>query len=128
VFYDSKTGAPRSLKQIYAFFDAKFQSSGTPTMVASQQTPAQDESVLRTAGYSARPPYQPKQIVYEAPDPFARLAALMANNDTPSSMMRIATGNAGADTQNNWQIFPPTLYGKLSLSPAQMMMLSSFNA
>jgi hypothetical protein len=129
VFYDSKTGAPRTLKQIYAMFDAKFQSNGTPNIaVAKANNSPNDETVLRTAGYSARPPYQAKQVVYETPYPFSRLAALMGQSDS-NSMMRIATNNRAPQAlENNWQILPPSMYNRLSLSPAQMMMLSSFNA
>ena len=36
VFYDHKTGKARSMEEVYAFFDRKFQSQPTPTNTATQ--------------------------------------------------------------------------------------------
>jgi hypothetical protein len=64
-------------------------------------------------------------------DPLARMAHLMSYNSdegAKSSVLRINSLESSAKDTNSWQIFPPSLYGKLALSPAQMMMLSDFNA
>lgn len=120
VFYDSKSGQPRTLNQIYAMFDAKFsrgndagsKNFGAPqTMMAQASTPA-----------SAAPTQQAP--VYVDNDPLARLATLMDSGNRTDSMLRIA----GNTEQKSWEIFPPSLYGNLSLSPAQMMLLTDFNA
>lgn len=128
VFYDNKTGAPRSLKQIYAFFDNKFQSNLNGNFALTQNTVApadENQSMLRTAGYSARPPYQPQQIVIDD-NPLARMASLMLGQNS-GDLLRFAAGGTES-TANNLQILPPSMYGRLSLSAAQMMLLSDFNA
>jgi len=66
-------------------------------------------------------------VRYETPDPFTRIAGLMGGEANPS-LLRL-TGEANAESAaKDWQIFPPSLYGKLALSPAQMMMLDDFTA
>lgn len=125
VFYEPTTGQPRTLKQIYAFFDKKFDGAAATTQLAVAQ-PSSDESVLRTAAPAIR---QAQAQIRAEDDPFARMANLMGlESSSPSaSMMRIA-GSPAAQNQNTWQIFPPTMYGQLSLSPAQLLMLSDFKA
>ncbi len=121
VFYDAKTGAPRTMKQVYAFFDKKFDApaGNQDVMTASADT------TLRTNTYSG--PRSANPVRYEGPDPFSRIADLM-NIGTNSSLLRI-TGEANAESPDkNMQIFPPSLYNKLALSPAQMMMLDDFTA
>lgn len=121
VFYDQKTGQPRTMREVYAFFDKKFDGSSASAPVMTAQT-----NTLRTNNSYAQNAVQEKFAAQE--DPLARLAALMGPAGTtksPSSMLRIADTSSGV---RDWQIFPPSLYGNLSLSPAQMMMLSDFNA
>lgn len=136
VFYDQQTGAPRTLKQVYAFFDQKFQSNleGDQIMTAANNTVA---SETRTASVSTG-----LRMVQNAPaqmedDPFTRLASLMrtdnvmrANNFSASSrdsVLRLSDARQpGAG--NDWQIIPPSLHNRLSLTPAQLMMLSDFSA
>lgn len=121
VFFDSRTGQPRSMSQVYAFFDKKFESSpaGENVMVANA-TP------LRTQGYTGPRAANPE--IYAAnTDPLARLTNLMDvlnAQDKQASLLRIASSQPA----DNVEIFPPSLYGKLSLSSAQMMMLSDFTA
>ncbi len=122
VFYDSKTGAPRTMKQVYAFFDKKFDDKAADATVMTAQ------NSLRTNAYTG--PRAAKPIPNEGPDPFSRIATMMGTG-TNASLLRI-TGEPAAETAGsgieNWQIFPPSLYNKLALSPAQMMMLSDFTA
>ncbi len=125
VFYDAKSGAPRSLREVYAFFDKKFDGVATQPSANSVMTANNNLRLNSDDGTQARlASIRPEQ------DPFARLANLMATAPTPvatksGSILRIA----GADSaQKDWQIFPPSLYGNLSLSPAQMMLLTDFNA
>jgi hypothetical protein len=112
VFYDSKTGAPRSLREVYAFFDRKFDDA-----------PANNNSIM-TAQNSLRMNKMP--VTDEvANDPFQRLAALMGTAQNPS-MLRMQETKEIA--QKDLQILPSKLYGNLSLSPAQMMLLTDFTA
>ena len=121
VFYDAKTGAPRTMKQVYAFFDKKFDAP-----IADQNImTANVEPSLRTNAYTG--PRSANPVRYEGPDPFSRIADLM-NVGTNNSLLRI-TGEANIESADkNMQIFPPSLYNKLALSPAQMMMLDDFTA
>ena len=127
VFYDGKTGAPRSLQQIYARFDAKFDGAdqspnnfAANSVLKTQNAPVAAQTMLQAQSARLEPDI----------DPLARMASLMSyNGDEPgyqksSSVLRLSD----AASRDSWQIFPPSLYGKLSLSPAQMMMLSDFNA
>ena len=121
VFYDSKTGAPRTMKQVYAFFDKKFDAPiGNQEIMTASAAPS-----LRTNTYTG--PRSVNPVRFEGPDPFSRIADLM-NMNTNSSLLRI-TGEANVESADkNMQIFPPSLYNKLALSPAQMMMLDDFTA
>jgi hypothetical protein len=134
VFYDQRTGAPRTLKQVYAFFDQKFKGGETGDdiiMTATADTYAKQQSTgLRM---------QNNAPVQTEDDPFTRLAALMNTNNAyrannfaaagNDSLLRLSSAqNDGSNNGNDWQIIPPTLYNRLSLSPAQLMMLSDFNA
>lgn len=125
VFYDSKTGQPRSLKQVYAMFDQKFKGS------RSSDTIMTASNNVRTNTYTGPRSEQADKIQTE--DPFARIATIMGNDNafaaysasnTASSLMRVSSADSRS---GEWQIFPPSLYNKLSLSPAQMMMLSDFS-
>lgn len=124
VFYDQKTGAPRTMREVYAFFDKKFDGASASAPVMTAQT-----NTLRTNNAYAQSAVQEKFGADE--DPLARLAALMGPTGTtssPASILRIADASSSTSAVRDWQIFPPSLYGNLSLSPAQMMMLSDFNA
>jgi len=136
VFYDSKTGQPRSLSEVYAFFDNKLDGVNTDTdTTGTTNFAANQDTVLRNP-QSAQ---AANQIYTNDESPFIRLASLMNTGtamraqSTLSSMMRFNGAGDADKTQTqtaqngNWQILPPSLYGKLSLSPAQMMLLSDFN-
>ena len=135
VFYDSRTGAPRTLKQVYAFFDQKFQSdvSGDSIMTAG----AGRTNNAETASAGLRMRAAAPAIVADETDPFTRLAALMNTNNAYKAHNFAAAGNndsvlrmsdASGERRDGWQIIPPTMYNRLSLSPAQLMMLSDFSA
>ncbi len=122
VFYDSTSGQPRSLQQIYAMFDTKFEGAPSQNFAAA----GSNDNDLRTVRQSSSNPYfayaSGKATAEEATDPFARISALLGT-DSPSSSLRTVN-----TSQTSWQIFPPSLYNRLSLSPAQLMMLSDFDA
>lgn len=129
VFYDSKSGAPRSLREVHAYFDRKFggDASQTPIMTAQQDTGVN----LRLAESNAAKARLTAATDNLGDDPFQRLAALMGTGNTmpqTSSMMRLGANDSAIASGKDWEIFPPSLYGRLSLSPAQMMMLTDFSA
>lgn len=121
VFYDSKTGAPRTMKQVYAFFDKKFDApTGNQEIMTAGAAPA-----LRPNTYTG--PRSANPVRYEGPDPFSRIADLM-NVGPDNSLLRISGEAKTESPDKNMQIFPPSLYNKLALSPAQMMLLDDFTA
>lgn len=137
VFYDQRTGAARSLKQVYAFFDNKFQSniSGDSIMNAGNGTIGNTQMASADTGLRMRA--AAPAIVSDETDPFTRLTALMSTNNAykahnfaatrdNDSVLRMA--NASGDRRDGWQMIPKAEYNRLSLSPAQLMMLSDFNA
>lgn len=129
VFYDSQSGAPRSMREVYAYFDRKFGSdaSQTPIMTAQQDTGVN----LRLAESSAAKARLTAATNNLGNDPFQRLAALMGTgNATPqaSPTLRLGANDSAIASGKDWEIFPPSLYGRLSLSPAQMMLLTDFSA
>ena len=127
VFYGAG-GQPRSLSQIYAMFDKKFDDGAA----VSRNFAANQSVVASPNAVSAQNMLQAQSSVLQPDtDPLARMAHLMSYNGdegAKSSVLRISSVENTARDTNSWQIFPPSLYGKLALSPAQMMMLSDFNA
>lgn len=133
VFFDSSTGSPRSLRQIYAMFDKKFDgNTGTQS-----QTLLASDTAASTRNFSAQKTYQTSE------DPLARLASLLGTQQNNQSLLRItqdpmeaqavaaqswAKQDAVEATHGLWQAFPSSLYGNLALSDAQMMLLNDFSA
>jgi hypothetical protein len=128
VFFDSKTGTPRTMKGVYAFFDQKFNHGGadqSQTIVANANT----ISPLRAQGYTG--PKSPQAFADAAPDSLSRLSSLlevMQAQGAQNSLLRLTSSEDGAGSSDDLRILPPSLYGKLALSPAQMMLLSDFSA
>lgn len=121
VFYDQKSGQPRSLNQIYAMFESKFSGGNDAGMknFGAQQTMMAQTNTAPTA------PSAQKAPVYMDNDPLARLASLMDTGRRADSLLRVS---GSGEEQKNWEVFPPSLYSRLSLSQAQMMMLTDFSA
>jgi len=137
VFYDQRTGAPRSLTQVYAFFDNKFQGNADAQNIMT----ASNNINLRANPYETGPRAHQNTPLQDVQDPFTRLAALMGGMGSATaqaaqdvaynnSVLRLNNNTSPEDTKDGagWQIFPPSLYSRLTLSPAQMMLLSDFNA
>ncbi len=135
VFYDQRTGAPKSMREVYASFDKKFDGviGDNATMVASNDSTQNfsRKSFARTAETKAAPQSVLRQqaaMRVDQDDALARLSSLMNVGKAGfKSVGETRTANAG-QISGEWQIFPSSLYGNLSLSPAQLMMLSEFNA
>lgn len=131
VFYDSKTGAPKSLREIHATFERKFGTDPLSTGQPSIMTAADDGNLLRNAGGASAPSRSFAAVPNYQPDPFERLATLMNNGaNRNDSLLRMAgtSRTQAAQAAQEWQIFPSSLYGNLSLSSAQMMLLTDFSA
>lgn len=122
VFYNSKSGAPRSLREVYAYFDKKFDAGPSTPVTPSVMTATNNLSASTNNLASAT--QNPAENYADAQSPFARLTSLLSTPSNSAPMLRIASSPA----QNDWQIFPQTLYGNLSLTSAQMMLLNDFSA
>ncbi len=114
VFYDRDAGKPKSLQEIYSFFDKKFDSNGTKTLA---HKPTDDAGAIRK-GYQHITPSlkQPTEIIamqkYNAMNSLYQLESqLDAFFSTP--------------TQSFSGAFPTSLYGNLSSESA--LLLSLFN-
>lgn len=77
VFYDSKTGQPRTVQQVYNFFDKKFSDApATPQNMLAQKeaAPAANAITANAApkkGYQHIPPSLDKSIVFKSAQPIA---------------------------------------------------------
>lgn len=138
VFYDQRTGAPRTLKQVYAFFDQKFDGNVSSDVIMTATRAPENNFAAAAPATGLRMREATAATVQQVEDdPFTRLAALMSGNNAlkannfaanrDDSILRLASAK-GASNDSGWQMIPPTMYNRLSLSPAQLMMLSDFNA
>ncbi len=120
VFYDSQTGAPKTLQQIYTFFDKKFsddKASATPETLAHKPT----ESRIKSAGYHHIPPSLKK--------PVQILEAQNYDNFFQNSLYRLSHHSLGNNedaffsrqTSRSNSIFPSSLYSNLS-DPTSMLL------
>lgn len=114
VFYDSKSGQPRTLREIYAFFDKKFSVESTPSdSVKPRSEP--DRQVFATntkrKTYVHIPPslQQPISHLYQN-KPMDAVEALLA---FPTRNQEFAS-NSG---------LPQSLYSRLSISPVDFLSL-----
>ena len=110
VFYDSNTGKPKSLQEIYNFFDKKFTDNATESYA---HKPSNDAGAIKK-GYQHIPPSlkQPTEI-YD----IQKINAVNSLYQLESKLNAFFT----APTNN----FPPSLYGNLSSDSA--LLLSLFN-
>lgn len=114
VFYNSKTGKPRTVAEVYDFFDKKFSASKSgsiaefPTADSTVPPVASFDPARNTAGQAAPLPSVPDTgPVLPAFSPFAHLNA---RKGTPDSTLSALTA-------------PRT--GAMLLNPAQIMMLAT---
>lgn len=113
VFYDQKTGQPRTLEQVYAFFDKKF--SGADGMAAEQ------------APVPPRKPDAVKTDTSAAGSLFAGAEIFNSVWPASSSESPVETSLFSAMTGRNTQIFPSSLYSRMVLSPSELMLLSAMD-
>lgn len=116
VFYDSKTGQPRTLGQVYAFFDKKFDKTPIPpqTMLAQEQTAPEKTKT----SYQHIPPSLEKPVVFTRDPQAASLASILYGTKKP---LTIGDYQQGANQiPARAPLNPPA-----SLSIADLLMLSS---
>ncbi len=117
VFYDSNSGQPKTLQEIYSFFDKKF-SSGNDTQVV--ESPLRKNNLLQATekrGYQHMPPSlkQPTEIIESK--------SQQALNSLYKLEQQIAQNQLGGFFTSHAKIFPPSMYGNLSGSNSLMMSL-----
>lgn len=106
VFYDSQTGKPRSLAQVYDFFDKKFDTETTVPKPVVQKEPARYASL-----YSANPNSLSDSVV------MLRAQAMRDEANGSARIFRIENN----DTANS--TISPNLFGLLS-KPVDVMFLT----
>lgn len=132
VFFDQQTGQPRTLQQIYDFFDKKFESlpenSGPAPMVASvaqdtlEDTEVQVEELAQSMGITIIPrPHQP--VFISAVRTTQSLAAMLSEDQVP----RIETA-AKKQNFNVRSALPPSQPGRSALSAENILFFGTYNS
>lgn len=107
VFYDAKTGNPRSLQEIYNFFDKKFsdETNTPPISLAHKPVPAQTNAIMaKKEGYQHMPPSLKKPVeVYETASRIGALYQIQNQLDAffsqPTATFPLSTyGNVNSPT------------------------------
>ncbi len=114
VFYDSKTGQPRTLKEIYAFFDKKFSvKSALPDSVNTRPEPAAQVFAKSDAR---------KSYVHIPPSLQQPISHLYQNKpmDAVEALLAFPTRNQGFSGESG---IPRNLYSRLSISPVDFLSL-----
>ncbi len=126
VFYDSATGQPRTLQQVYNFFDKKFGGEKTDApqnMLAQNNVPVPERKpgAIKT-GYQHIPPSLDKPIVFKD-------AQAATGSSAPSINERIARALSLADYQQGANQIPARNFllpsDKAPISIADLLMLSA---
>lgn len=120
VFYNSKTGQPRTLQQVYDFFDRKFDKpapAAPQTMLAQERATPPREKMNST--YQHIPPSLEKPIVFTRDAQAASLAHILYNDSSRSLSLNDYRHGAN-QIPARAPINPPA-----SFSIADLLMLSS---
>jgi len=117
VFYDPQTGQARTLGQIYERFDKKF--SGSPAESAPS-VPA-TETILAMKAKPVSDVFIPSQSLSRSP-------LFIDSHPAPArSLFTNMDRDVEPDTEAGWQIFPPSMYSRLSIAPSEMAFLAKLN-
>lgn len=110
VFYNAQNGAPKSLQEIYNFFDKKFSNDNenAPISLAHKPETSRTNSLARKEGYQHIPPSLKQPI--EVYDTASRLGALYQVQSQLDAFFSQPTG-----------IFPTSGYGNLN-SPTSLLL------
>lgn len=115
VFYDSQTGEARTLKQIYAFFDKKFNFSAQKT--DSVQVAANAESAPRPA---AKPQ---KSYVHINPSVNKPLHYIRTRSQLDAVQALLAFPADNARDQGGYARLATSMYSRMAMSPADFLSL-----
>lgn len=102
VFYDSKNGQPRTMQQVYDFFDKKFAGTAkaAPHMLAQSDVPLPARkpgvAVAEAKGYQHIPPSLDKPVVFARQNDTSSLASLLSADQTTRALT-LADYQAGAN-------------------------------
>ncbi len=142
VFYDSTTGQPRTLEQVYAFFDKKFDGPQAPSkpsthMIARQP---QEEPVLEyVTAQPNRAEYARAEKAYRhvPPSLYGEIEVRgnwnkkKVQNTQNSFSTRIIQSALNPDRQgesdSNLRLAAQNLYSKISISPADVAFMRRLN-
>lgn len=121
VFYNSKTGTPKTLQEVYDFFDKKFvgENHVVERGADSVQTMAHKpkSGAVKAAGYQHIPPQNPRSLSVESAA-YHSLFGGMFGSSTVSSFMTAERAGRGMDslfgTQQTGGAFPAFFYDRLS--------------
>lgn len=128
VFFDQKTGQPRTLQQIYDFFDKKFDDTPAGSqMVASvandtlEDTEVQVQRLASTYGIPA--PRMEQPVIVSSLRNTQSLAAMLAD-DKPQ---RIDTVEKRQNF-NTRSVLPASYYGQSALSAENLLIFGTYNS
>ena len=120
VFYDRQTGAPKTLEQVYSFFDKKF-SGDTRVAEARPDTMAHKPEVTKRKtgeGYQHIPPSLYQKALIANSNIYSRGAGHVGNQMDAFFSRRSAESNS---------IFPTSLYGNLASPTSMLLSALKFN-
>ncbi|MEM6781775.1 MAG: transglycosylase SLT domain-containing protein [Pseudomonadota bacterium] len=121
VFYDSKTGQPRTLEQIYAFFDKKFSVKSTPTDSANTRSEP-DPQV-----FAANTQSQSKRTYVHIPPSLQQpISSLYQQRpmDAVQALLAFPSGNQGFASDSHVPgIFASHLYSNFAMSSVDFLSL-----
>lgn len=103
VFYDSKTGQPRNLQEIYAFFDGKFSEEPLPAPAAKS------------------PVYQPVSPSHRAISRTIEGEFALYETAMQKYLSMLLLTNRSDENRHHGGIFPSALGGHLAMSPVDMV-------
>lgn len=133
VFFDPQTGAPRTLQQIYDFFDKKFDDlpveSGPAPLMATvandtlQDTEVQVEELAATMGVPVQPRGTPPIYYVSSLRTTESLAAMLSEDQVPRIDTPVRTQNF-----NHRSILPPAQPGRSALSAENILFFGTYNS
>lgn len=133
VFFDQQTGQPRTLQQIYDFFDKKFETlpknSGPAPMVASvaqdtlEDTEVQVEELAASMGITIPVRAHNQPVYVSSVRTTQSLAAILSEDQVP----RIENA-AKKQNFNVRSALPPSYQGRSALSAENILLFGTYNS
>lgn len=133
VFFDQQTGQPRTLQQIYDFFDKKFDDlpvhNGPAPMMASvaqdtlQNTETQVEELAASMGITIAPTRMDQPVYISSLRTTQSLAAMLSEDQVP----RIDTVTKKQNF-NTRHAAPPSYPGRSALSAESLLFFGTYNS